>query len=93
LLAKHSKLKITKKGEFVEYLDNTLQGVMEKLGDNNARNKEQAENAMRMMGDHPSIQPPIIVTHLIKGNTLKPKLDNSIKHITGRLFMLHELVK
>jgi centrosomal protein CEP104 len=66
---------------------------MEKLGDNNARNKEQAENAMKMLADHPSVQPAIVVQHLIKGNTSKPKLDNSLKHISGRLFMLTELIK
>lgn len=48
---------------------------------------------MKMLAEHPSIQPAIVVSHLIKGNTNKPKLDNSIKHISGRLFMLHELVK
>ena len=40
---------------------------------------------MRMMADHPSIGSNWIVTHLIKGHTSKPKLDNSIKHLNGRL--------
>lgn len=46
LLAKHAKLKVTRKAEFGEHIDSICSGVMEKLGDNNIRVKETAEEVM-----------------------------------------------
>ncbi|KAM3137982.1 hypothetical protein pb186bvf_009877 [Paramecium bursaria] len=93
LLAKHAKLKINKRPEFQEHLDQVILGVMEKLGDNNPRLKEQADQALMMLADHPSIGPLIVQQHLVKGFTNKPKIETSVKHMVGRLQMLQALVK
>lgn len=93
LLAKHSKIKVLRKGEYIEYLDNTIQGVIEKLGDTNPKVKDEAEKSIKMLADHPSVGPLIVVQHIIKGFLSKPKLEQSIRHMNGRLFVLHELIK
>ena len=72
------------KSNLNKYVDLTCTWLLDKIGDNNARNREKAEEAGLAMAGHPAIGAATLVNHITKG-AVKKSAANSIKHINGRL--------
>ena len=86
--------KFNAKNEMNSSIDNVLGVLLEKIGDNNARVKELAENAFLAMANNPFITCQSCVNALIRGlQGEKNKKSASFRHIAGRLTVLLELVK
>lgn len=91
LLAKPSP-KFNPKNEMISYIDNVLGVLLEKIGDNNPRMKELAENAFLALANNPIITCQNCVNALLRGLE-KNKKSASFRHIAGRLTVLLEIVK
>ena len=85
---------VSSKNELLSYIDTIVNGLLEKIGDNNARVREQAENAMVGMAYHPLVTCIVCVNALVKtSNTGKHKTTVSTRHIIGRLNVLSQIVR
>jgi len=84
---------VPSKNELMSYVDGVVTGLLEKIGDNNARVRETSESVLLGMADHPLVTCNFVVTSLTKNvNPTKHKTTGSIKHIVARLNILRELV-
>lgn len=93
LLAKPTP-KFSPKNEMVSYIDNVLGVLLEKVGDNNARVKELAENAFLALANNSVITCQNCVSALTRGiQGEKSKKSSSFRHLAGRLTVLIEIVK
>lgn len=63
-------------------------GLMEKIGDNNARLREKTEEAAFALAYQPAIGPTIVFSSVTSKNTGKKQAQNSVKHIHGKLMLL-----
>lgn len=79
--------------EFSKNVEKTLQGMMEKIGDNNARLREKTEEAALSMARHPSIGVQILALSIFSKNNLKKASANSVKHIHGKLSLLKKIIE
>lgn len=59
--------KVSLRGEANNYMENILDALLDRIGDNNARVKELGENAFFSMANHNAIGVQICVNSLIKG--------------------------
>ena len=85
---------VPSKNELMSYVDGVVNGLLEKIGDNNARTRETAESALLGMANHPLVTCNFCVTSLTKNvNPTKHKTSSSIKHIVARLNILRQLVE
>lgn len=93
LLAKPTP-KFSPRNEMTTYIDNVLIVLLDKIGDNNARVKELAENAFLALANNPIITCQSCVNALIRGiQGEKNKKSNSFRHLAGRLNVLLEFVR
>jgi len=85
---------ISSKNELMSYIEGVMNGLLEKIGDNNARTRETAENGLLSMARHPVVTCSFCVNALVKTiNPTKHKTSGSIKHIVARLNTLRQLVQ
>ncbi|CDW88088.1 centrosomal protein of 104 kda [Stylonychia lemnae] len=63
-----------------------------RLGDNNARVREKAEELLLMMAGHKSFGAQTVCSQIMKGQ-VKKSAAFSIKHIQGRLQLLHKVLE
>jgi hypothetical protein len=66
--------------------------LFNKLGDNNARIRERAEEILLLMAGHVSFGAQTVAANITKGQ-VKKSSKNSIKHILGRLNLLHKVLQ
>ena len=93
LLAKPTP-KFSPKNEMISFIDNVLGVLLEKVGDNNVRMKELAENAFLALANNPVITCQNCVNALIKGlQGEKNKKAASFRHLAGRLNVLLEIIR
>jgi hypothetical protein len=78
------------KADSVEYLQSILLLLLEKIGDNNARVREIAEQSFLMLAKSEIVGPGPAVTSLLKTNKEK---SVSQKHTIGRLNLLTSIVE
>lgn len=91
LLAKPTP-KFQARNEMISYIDNVLGVLLEKIGDNNPRMKELAENAFLALANNPIVTCQNCVNALLRGLE-KNKKSASFRHMAGRLTVLLEIVK
>lgn len=80
-------------GDLLGYIDTILTTLIEKIGDTNQRLKEQAEQSLFLCGSCPIIGNQTVINAISKGANLKPKFQNSHKHLAARNSMLEQFVK
>jgi len=86
--------KISSKNELTGYVDGTLYGLLDKIGDNNARIRENAETCFLLMVKNPAISCNLCVTTLIKNVASgKHKTTTSTKHVLAKLGLLRQIIK
>ena len=83
---------ISSKAEVLSYIEGVMTGLLEKIGDNNARIKELAEQVFMAMAYNPIVTSAACVNALTKAANAKNKTANSTKHIVARLNLLTQLV-
>ena len=95
LLMERQAPKISSKTELVVYTESTINKTLEKVGDNNARIREQAEQCFMAMVRNPIVSCNLCVNLLVKqtGPTSKNKIANSTRHIIAKLGLLRQIIK
>ena len=83
---------ISSKAEVLSYIEGVMTGLLEKIGDNNARVKELADQVFMAMAYNPIVTSAACVNALTKPANAKNKTANSTKHIVARLNLLTQLV-
>ena len=81
--------------EFQTFSLSILQTLMDKLGDNNAKLRDGAEECIFLLAKCPLVGPQVCVDNLL---VIEKKINNKVttvshKHIAGRLTVLTEIVK
>lgn len=85
---------ITAKTELAGFIDTITNALMEKLGDNNIRIKDQAEEVLLIMARNTLVTCNYCVNAVIKGGpTGKYKGGATPKHIVSRLKVLQAIIK
>lgn len=86
--------KIYNKQELHSYADATTTGLLEKIGDNNARLRENAEECFMEMCRNKTISCNFCVMQLLKNTSVgKHKTTNSVKHMIAKLGLLRQIVR
>ena len=87
------KVEIGSKNELIPFIDNTLNGLLEKLGDSNPRIREQAENALMTMVRSPVVTCQFCLNAVVRDPpAVKGKNVQSAKHTLGRLRILQKII-
>jgi hypothetical protein len=55
------------KSDLNRYVDKTCTWMLDKIGDNNARVRENTEEAALALASHPVIGAPLLINHITKG--------------------------
>lgn len=79
------------RGDLDTYIDNILILLLEKSGDSNIKVKERSQNSILEMANNPIVGSKLVFEHIISGQ-IKKTLINSVRHLTGRLNLLHRLL-
>ena len=80
------------KADLNRYVDRTCTWILDKIGENNPKIREKAEEAGLAMSSHKSIGPLVLVNHITKGQVKKTAV-NSVKHISGKLALLRKIIE
>ena len=81
------------KSEFQTYLDSTLTNLLEKIGEQNIRIRDQGISCFMDLARNPIISCNIVITTIIKpSNPTKHKTDNSPKHLIGKLMLMKQMI-
>jgi hypothetical protein len=67
--------------------------MMEKIGDNNSRLRENTEEGALVMASQPSIGTSTIVGSVLSKASIKKQAANSVKHIFGKLNLLKRIIQ
>ncbi len=81
----YPKLALKNNFELNKYLERVCLGMMDKIGENNARLREKTEEAALAIAGHPSIGPQVVFQDILSKVNLKKQAANSVKHIFGKL--------
>ena len=95
LLMERQPLKISSRNELMGYIENTINGILEKVGDNNVRIREQAEQSFMAMARNSIVSCNSCVNLLVKQSTstAKNKTINSTRHVIAKLGLLKQIIK
>ena len=86
--------KIHNKQELLTYVDSTSTGLLEKIGDNNPRNREMAEECYMQMARHKLVTCNFCVMQLLKNTSVgKHKTTNSTRHVVAKLGLLRQIIR
>lgn len=91
LLSSFEPSRTTVNGEAKEYLSYILTGLLEKVGDNNLRVRDNAEQCYLMLARSEIVGPGPAAQQVLKPS--KDTKTSSQKHLIGRLSILNSLVK
>jgi hypothetical protein len=87
---------IPNRGELNSFIDGIIMGLLDKIGDNNAKVRQQAENAFMSMASSTLVTCAYCVQALVKnpsGSNTKLKNLNSTKHVLARLGLLRQIIQ
>ena len=82
----------TQKQEFNAFADQAILSLIDRLGNNQPKVRAAAEHAMMSMCAHPSVGPWHAALVIVKGKQGKV-MQNSMKHIQGKLNILTKLIE
>ena len=86
--------KIHNKQELLSYVDAATTGLLEKIGDNNPRVRESAEECFMIMCKNKTITCNFCVMQLLKNTSVgKHKTTNSTRHMVAKLGLLRQIVR
>ena len=81
--------RISNKQELLSYVDSTTTGLLEKIGDNNPRIRESAEECFMNMCRNKAITCNFCIMQLLKNTSVgKHKTTNSTRHTIAKLGLL-----
>lgn len=95
ILSKEPK-SVGNRGELNAFIDGVIMGLLDKIGDNNAKVRQQAENSFISMTNSALVTCSYCVQALVKnptGNNTKLKNINSTKHVLARLGLLRQIIQ
>ena len=86
--------KIFNKQELLSYVDSATTGLLEKIGDNNPRIRESAEDCFMNMCRNKAITCNFCIMQLLKNTSVgKHKTTNSTRHTIAKLNLVRQIVR
>jgi hypothetical protein len=79
------------KPTFTNNIDTIITHLLQKSGDNQVKLRNQSEETLLSISEHPSVTPFHVSSHIIRASQKKTKL--STKHVTARLNLLASIVR
>jgi len=80
------------RSDFDKYSNDCIRLIIERIGENNLKLKEKADNTLLQFANYSLIGSRVLFEHIISGQ-IKKTLANSTKHLVGRYNLLTRLIK